>query len=174
MHRIVNDAALDTLFRAARSHYAWLPRPVSDTMLRALWELVKRAPTSGLARPAHLLFVRSDEARARLATAVPAAARAGLLSAPVAAIVGCALDRERPAAGLREGGLQAACLILAARALGLDCGPFWEFDNRVVDAAFFPEGGVASTVLCAIGYGDESEPAPAEQQRAYDEACTIL
>ena len=172
MHRIVNDAALDALFRAARSHYRWLPRPVSDTMLRALWELVKRAPTSGIARPTRVLFVCSNEAKARLASAV-ATGRDGLATAPVAAIVAYPLDREHPAAALREGGLRAACLILAARALGLDCGPFWNFDGRVVDAEFFPEGGVAATLVCAIGYGDDTEPAPDEARPGFDEACAI-
>ncbi|HKS89681.1 MAG TPA: nitroreductase family protein [Stellaceae bacterium] len=174
MPRIVNDAALDTLFRAARSHYVWLARPVSDTMLRALWELIKRAPTSGIPRPAHLLFIRSDEAKARLTEALPEAARPGLATAPVAAVVGRPLDREHAAAAMREGGLQTACLILAARALGLDCGPFWDFDNRIVDADFFPDGAVASTALCAIGYGDPPRSAPQPPRPGFDETCTIL
>ncbi|HVC57576.1 MAG TPA: nitroreductase family protein [Stellaceae bacterium] len=174
MRRIVSDAALDALFRAAHSRYVWLDRPVGDTLLRALWELVKRAPTSGIARPARLVFVRSQAVKARLAPALPEAIRAGLTTAPVAAIVGHAIDLERPSAGLREGGMQAASLILAARALGLDCGPFWDFDGRIVDAAFFPEGTVASTVLCAIGYGDDTQPAPPEARPGCDETCPIL
>jgi 3-hydroxypropanoate dehydrogenase len=87
MHRIVNDEALDTLFRAARSHYAWLARPVSDTMLRALWELVKLGPTSGPGRPPRILFVRSEAAKARLGPAVAAQQRAAIVTAPVAAIL---------------------------------------------------------------------------------------
>ena len=173
MHRIVSDAALDALFRAAHSHYAWLERPVGDTLLRALYELVKRGP-SGVARPARLVFVRSAEAKARLAGALPAALRPGLANAPVAAIVGCPREPGRLAAGGREGGLQAACLILAARALGLDCGPFWEFDAGIVEAAFFPDGTVAAIALCALGYGDETQPAPAEPRQRFDEACAIL
>jgi 3-hydroxypropanoate dehydrogenase len=173
MHRIVSDAAFDTLFRAARSHYAWLARPVGDTLLRALWELVKRGPTSGLAHPARLVFVRSPDAKARLMPALPEAARAGLIGAPVVAVVGYPLDGERTAA-VREGGLQVASLVLAARALGLDCGPVWDFDNRGVDAAFFPGGAVASTVLCAIGYGDDSQAAAPEARAGFAEACTIL
>ena len=172
--RIVNDAALDTLFRAAHSHYAWLARPVSDTLLRALWELLKLAPTGGVGGPPHLLFVRSEAAKARLAPAVPAGMRAGLIAAPVVAIVGGPIDRERPAAVSRDGGLLAASLILAARALGLDCGPVWEFDREIVDAAFFPERDAASVSLCAIGYGDDTQPMPAEARPGRDAACSIL
>ena len=174
MHRIVNDAALDALFRSARSHYVWLPRPVSDTLLRALWELVKRGPTSGIADPGRLLFIRSEPAKSRLAAALPAAVRGGLTNAPVAAIIGSPIDRDHPSATLREGGLQAASLILAVRALGLDCGPVWEFDGPAVEAAFFPEGEVAATFLCAIGYGDDAQPAPDQMPPRVDEACGIL
>jgi len=183
MHRIVNDEALDTLFRAARSHYAWLARPVSDTMLRALWELVKLGPTSGLGRPARLLFVRSQEARARLGPAVAAPQRAAIMTAPVAAIVGYPLEPEpgpdpgpghdRQAAR-RDAALQAAYLILASRALGLDCGPIWDFDAGVVDAAFFSGGAVAANFLCALGYGDDSQPAPHQARPGTAEACNIL
>jgi 3-hydroxypropanoate dehydrogenase len=181
MHRIVNDEALDTLFRAARSHYAWLDRPVSDTMLRALWELVKLGPTSGLGRPARFLFVRSAEAKARLGPAVAAPERAAVMTAPVAAIVGYPLE---PGAGAdsgpdrqaapRDAVLQAAYLILAARALGLDCGPIWDFDAGLVDAAFFPEGAVAANFLCALGYGDDSQLAPQPVRPGIAEACNIL
>ena len=174
MPRIVNDAALDTLFRSVRSHHRWLARPVSDTLLRALWELVKRAPTSGAGGPASLLFVRSEAAKAQLLPAVLAAARAALVGAPVVAIVGCPIDGARPAVAFREGGLLAASLILAARALGLDCGPIWDFDGAIVDAAFFPEHSAAAVALCAIGYGDDAQPAPAEVRPGFDAACRIL
>ena len=178
MHRIVNDEALDTLFRAARSHYAWLARPVSDTMLRALWELVKLGPTSGLGLP-RILFVRSEAAKARLGPAVSVQQRAALMTAPVAAIVGHPLkpdpgpghDRQ---AARRDAALQAAYLILASRALGLDCGPIWDFDAGLVDAAFFPEGTVAANFLCALGYGDESQPAPHQVRAGVTGACNIL
>jgi 3-hydroxypropanoate dehydrogenase len=179
MHRIVNDEALDTLFRAARSHYAWLARPVSDTMLRALWELVKLGPTSGLGRPARLLFVRSQEAKARLGPAVAAPQRAVIMTAPVAAIVGYPLDpdpgpgHDRQAAR-RDAALQAAYLILASRALGLDCGPIWDFDAGLVDAAFFSGDTVAANFLCALGYGDDSQPAPHQARPGTAEACNIL
>jgi 3-hydroxypropanoate dehydrogenase len=102
MHRIVNDEALDTLFRAAHSHYSWLARPVSDAMLGALWELVKCGPTSGAGGPARVLFVRSEAAKARLGPAVAPAQRAAILTAPLAAIVGCPLDPSPGRANGRE------------------------------------------------------------------------
>src|SRR5712691_5713753 len=92
MHRIVNDEALDTLFRAARSHHVWLARPVSDTMLRALWELVKLGPTSGHGRTARILFVRSEATKARLGPDVALPQRAAIMTAPVAAVVGYPLE----------------------------------------------------------------------------------
>jgi 3-hydroxypropanoate dehydrogenase len=174
VHRIVNDEALDTLFRAARNHHTWLARPVSDTMLRAVWELVKLGPTSGVGRPARIVFVKSDKLKARLEPAVSAEQRAAIMTAPIAAIVGHPLDHDRRSAALREGVLQAAYLIVAARALGLDCGPIWDFDTGVVDAAFFPEGTVAANFLCALGYGDDTRPSPDQAQPAFYEACQIL
>jgi 3-hydroxypropanoate dehydrogenase len=174
MHRIINDEALDTLFRAARSPAAWLDRPVSDTLLRALWELVKLGPTAGGSQPARLLFVKSAEAKARLAAAVPPAQQGTVIAAPVTAIVGRALDCEEGSAALREGALQAASLILAARALGLDCAPIWEFDARVTEAGFFPDGAVATAFLCVFGYGDDAQLPPPHPRPAFDEACRIL
>src|SRR5439155_3259422 len=98
MHRIVNDEALDALFRAARSQYAWLARPVSDTLLRAIWELVRLGPIGTAARPSRIVFVRSAEAKARLGTTVCDAARAGIGSAPVTAIVASPSIDEQGAA----------------------------------------------------------------------------
>jgi 3-hydroxypropanoate dehydrogenase len=177
MRRIVNDEALDTLFRAARRHHAWLARPVSDTLLRAIWELVELGPTGGVA-PARLLFVRSEDAKARLGPAVSASAvdRTAITTAPIAAIIGHPLDpgRARHAAALRDAALRAAYLILASRAVGLDCGPIWDFDARLVDAAFFPEGTVASDFVCALGYGDDMQASPHQVRPGVAEACTVL
>ncbi len=174
MHRIVNDEALDTLFRAARSHYAWLARPVSDTILRALWELVKLAPTGDDAATARIVFVKSPAAKARLGAALAAGGRDAVASAPVAAIVALPADGGRPAAGQRDGALHGAILILAARALGLDCQPVWDFDAAAVAAVCGSEARVEPHFLCALGYGDEMRPAAAAFQRAFDEACVIL
>ena len=101
------------------------------------------------------------------------------MTAPVAAIVGDLLERDsgpgpyRPAPR-RDAALQTAYLILASRALGLDCGPIWEFDTRLVDAAFFSGGTVAANFLCALGYGDDSRPAPHQVRPGTAEACNIL
>jgi len=172
MHRIVNDEALDILFRAACARPAWLARPVSDTMLRALWELVRLGPIGSCGPAVQLLFAKSDAARARLGAAVAAADREAALSAPVAAIVGC--RPCEPGAGHRDAALHAAYLMLAARALGLDCGPIWRFDAALVDRIFFPEGGLTARFLCALGYADGTQPAPPEPRPGFDEACAIL
>src|SRR5829696_2523353 len=173
MHRIVNDEALDILFRAACARPAWLARPVSDTMLRALWELVRLGPISSCGPAVQLLFAKSDEARARLGAAVAAADREAALSAPGAAIVGCRPCEPSDGAGHRDAALHAAYLMLAARALGLDCGPIWRFDAALVDRIFFPEGGLTASFLCALGYGDGTQPAPPEPRPGFDEACAI-
>ena len=111
MHRIVNDEALDSLFRAARSHYAWLARPVGDTLLRALWELVKLAPLSPGISPPHIAFVRSEQAKARLAPALAGAAQAAVMAAPVVAVVGIPAgvpgEGQRDPARLDQGAPQA-------------------------------------------------------------------
>jgi 3-hydroxypropanoate dehydrogenase len=175
MHRIVNDEALDILFRAACARPAWLAQPVSDTMLRALWELVRLGPVSSCGPAVQLLFARSDEARARLAAALPPADREAALSAPVAAIVGHQACEPDNGAGHRDAALHAAYLMLGARALGLDCGPIWQFDAPLVDRMFFPEGGLTASFLCAVGYGDDALPASHETPRpGFDEACAIL
>jgi 3-hydroxypropanoate dehydrogenase len=174
MRRIVNDEALDALFRAARSPAGWVDRPVSDTLLRAVWELVKLGPTSGAGHPTRLLFIRSDDVKARLAAALSAATRAAVMSAPVIAILGRRSDCDANWQQRSDCALQAGYLILAARALGLDCGPAWDFDARAVDAAFFPDGAVAADFLCALGYGDDAQPLPQEIRPAFEEACVML
>jgi 3-hydroxypropanoate dehydrogenase len=174
MHRIVNDEALDILFRTPRGRPTWLARPVSDTMLRALWELVKLAPAGPAADPLRIVFVRSREAKARLGRAIPPEHQDSTLTAPIAAILG-----HGPGAGAGGGGhrdlvLQAAYVILAARALGLDCEPLWRFDPTLVDDTFFPAGAGASNFLCALGYADHAPPLSPQPRPAFDEACEIL
>jgi 3-hydroxypropanoate dehydrogenase len=171
MHRIVNDAALDALFRAARSPDAWAAQSVGDTLLLAVWELVKLGPTGGAGGGARILFVKSDAAKDRLATALPAA-QAAIIAAPATAILGRAAGDRGPAAA--QGGTQAAYLMLAARALGLDCAPIWEFDAAAVGAAFYPGGTVAVDFLCSLGYGDDAQRSPPAILPASDEACAIL
>jgi 3-hydroxypropanoate dehydrogenase len=196
MKMILDDAALDTLFRTARTHNAWQKKPVSDALLQAVWELAKMGPTSANCSPMRILFVRSAEAKARLVPLLLEGNRAKTLQAPVTAIIGYDiafyenLPRLFPhtdarawfvgkpeliaTTAFRNGTLQGAYLIMAARALGLDCGPMSGFDNDAVDAAFFPGGTVKSNFLCSLGYGDPAGMLPRHPRLAFDEACKII
>lgn len=196
MSRIVDDEALDILFRAARTHNAWQDGPVEDDVLRALFDLLKMAPTSANCSPARFLFVKSDAAKERLRPALSEGNVDKTMAAPVTAIIGHDLefyeklpqlfphtDARSWFAGkpdviattaFRNGTLQGAYLILAARSVGLDCGPMSGFDNDKVDAAFFPGGQIKSNFLCNLGYGDPSVLHPRSPRFAFDEACEIL
>ncbi len=192
----LSAAALDQLFREARTYNAFLPRAVTDAQLRALYDLAKMAPTSANTSPARIVFVKSPEAKARLAPALSEGNRAKTLAAPVTAIVGTDhafyehLPKLFPHAdarawfvgnpslidttAFRNGTLQGAYLIMAARALGLDCGPMSGFDNAMVDAAFFAGTTVKSNFLINIGYGDASRDLfPRSPRFAFEEACRI-
>lgn len=192
----LNDAALDQLFRSARTHNAWLPREVSDAQLRQIYDLAKMAPTSANCSPARIVFVKSPVAKEKLAPALSDGNRAKTLAAPVTAIVGTDeafyehLPKLFPHAdarswfagnkalaeitAFRNGTLQGGYLILAARSLGLDCGPMSGFDNAKVDAAFFEGSTVKSNFLINIGYGDASRDLfPRSPRFAFDEACSI-
>jgi 3-hydroxypropanoate dehydrogenase len=200
MRRILSDAALDTLFRDARTPKAWQQKPVSDALLQAVWELAKLPPTSANCSPMRVLFVRSAEAKARLVPLLLESNRARTLAAPVTAIIGYDLEfvdklpRLFPhkdarawfagqpelirATAFRNGTLQGAYLIMAARALGLDCGPMSGFDHDGVDAAFFPAGvfggKIKSNFLCNLGYGDPADVRPRHPRLAFAEACAIV
>ena len=189
-------AALDQIFREARTYNAFLPREVSDAQLRAIYDLAKMAPTSANASPARFVFVKSQAAKARLAPALSEGNRAKTLAAPVTAIVATDyafyehLPKLFPHAdarswfagnqalseitAFRNGTLQGAYLILAARALGLDCGPMSGFDNAQVDAAFFAGTTYKSNFLINIGYGDASRDLfPRSPRFDFDEVCRI-
>ncbi len=200
MSKILDDAALDALFRAARTHNGWQDKPVSDALLQALWELAKMPPTSANCSPMRILFLKSAEAKARLLPMLLESNRAKTMQAPVTAIIGYDLefyeklpqlfphaDARAWFAGkpeliattaVRNGTLQGAYLIMAARALGLDCGPMSGFDNEAVDAAFFPVGVIGgkikSNFLCNLGYGDPAAMMPRHPRLAFDEACKII
>jgi len=189
------DLALDRLFRTARTHNAF-HGPVSDADLRAIYELMKWGPTSSNCQPARILFLRSREAKERLKPALSSGNRDKTLAAPVTAILAYDLHfyqhlprmfPHNPAAAswfagkpeaevhaLRNGSLQGAYFILAARAIGLDCGPMSGFDNAKVDAAFFPDGRVKSNFLCNLGRGDPSHTFERLPRFSFDEACRII
>jgi branched-chain amino acid transport system ATP-binding protein len=195
----IDGAALDVIFRKARSHNVWLDKPVSDEQLQALYELMKWGPTSANSTPARIVFVRSREGKERLRPALWPLNVEKTMSAPVTAIV--AHDSEfyeftpqlmphNPAVqkaflgpakaafaadtAYRNGTLQGAYLIIAARALGLDTGAMSGFDMAKVDAEFFPEGRVKSNFLINIGYGDHSKLHPRNPRLMFDEVCQIV
>jgi 3-hydroxypropanoate dehydrogenase len=190
----LSDAALDQLFRTARTYRAWRDQPVSDETLREIYELMKWGPTSSNCSPARIVFVKSLAAKERLKPALDAGNVRQTMAAPATAIVAYDLEFyttmavlsprtdvstfvDHPAltleTAMRNGSLQGAYLILAARSLGLDCGPMSGFDNARVDAAFFPGGAVKSNFLCNIGYGDPAKMHPRAPRLAFDEACRI-
>ena len=195
MGKTLSDAALDQLFRAARTHRSWTGEPVSEMVLVAVYDLARMAPTSGNCSPGRIVFVTSPEAKTRLEPALDAGNVAQTMSAPVTAII--AYDTEfyelmprlntpksrgwfagKPdlieETGFRNGSLQGAYLILAARALGLDCGPMSGFSRAKVDAEFFPDGKWKSNFLCNLGYGDGARMRPRNPRLEFDEACRIL
>jgi nitroreductase len=177
MAEALPDTALDQLFRNARSYNGWLERDVGETELVAIYDLMKMGPTSANQQPARIVWCKSREAKERLAAHAGEKNRPKIVTAPVCAIV--AMDLEfheqlpwlfphtdarswfagsedlRRANAFRNSSLQGAYLMLAARALGLDCGPMSGFDNASVDAEFFPdEPNWKSNFICSIGYGD--------------------
>ena len=196
MQNSLNDPALDQLFRKARTHNGWQDKPLGDAMLRALYDLLKMAPTSANCSPARFVFVRTTEAKARLRPCLAPNNVEKTMAAPATVIV--AYDTEfyeklptlfphtdarswfvgKPeliqSTAFRNGSLQGAYLILAARALGLDCGPMSGFDNAKVDAAFFPDGKVKSNFLVNLGYGDPAKLRPRGPRLGFEETCQIV
>ncbi len=192
----LDRTAVDQLFRAARTHSAWLDRPVSDDQLRQLYDLLKWGPTSANSSPGRIVFLRSRAAKERLAPALAPQNVEKTLAAPVTAIVAHdlrfydELPRLFPhvdarswfvaneplveTTAFRNGTLQGAYLILAARALGLDAGPMSGFDNEKVDREFFPDGRWKSNFLVNLGYGDRSGLHARNPRLAFDEAARIL
>ncbi len=192
---VLNSPALDQLFRQARTYNAFSGE-VGDDTLRQLYYLLKWGPTTANICPARLVFVKSAEAKARLAPALDEGNYAKTMAAPVVAIVAYDLafyekspvlfphteskswfDTKPDAAleiiALRNGSLQGAYLILAARALGLDCGPMSGFDNAKVDAAFFAGTRIKSNFLVNLGHGDRGSIFPRSPRLSFDEACRI-
>jgi 3-hydroxypropanoate dehydrogenase len=196
MSEILSEAGLDQLFRTARTFNAWLPEEVSDEKLHQLYDLAKFGPTSANVSPMRVVFVKSKEAKAKLEPFMSEGNRAKTMAAPVTAIIAndhafCEhLPRLFPHAdarswfdgnqrlidvtAFRNGTLQGAYLLLAARAVGLDCGPMSGFDNDGVDAAFFGGTEIKSNFLINLGYGDASRDLfPRSPRLAFDEACRI-
>lgn len=189
----LDAAALDQIWRAARTHRSWSSRPVPETLLREMTELAQWAPSASNLQPARIVYVTSDAGKARLRPHLSAGNVERAMSAPVIAIIGHDLrffenvpkglepakgfaDKPEAAAvaALRNGSLQGAYLMLAARALGLDVGPMSGFDNAGVDAEFFAGTETKSNFLCNIGYGDGQGMRPRGPRFAFDEIARIV
>ena len=192
----LDDGAIDLILRDARSHYAWTDKPVSDDMLRAIFEITINGPTSMNTCPARFVFVQSDAAKDRLARSLKAKNIDKMRQAPVTAIVAWdplywqrldflfphddrkPLFEGNPAfahdTAFRNSTLQGAYFMIAARAMGLDVGAMSGFSNAVVDAEFFAESGWKSNFLCNIGYADESALFQKLPRFAFDDVCEIL
>jgi len=193
----LSDAGLDLLFREARTQNGWLDAPVTDDQLRAIYEIVKTGPTSANSCPARLVFLRTPEAKARLLPALAPGNVDKTKAAPVTAIIGYdtrfyellpKLFPHRPemadnyaknaalaqATAFRNGTLQGAYFMLAARAVGLDVGGMSGFDNAKVDAEFFPDGRVKSNFLCNVGHGDPAKVLAKLPRLSFEEACSLL
>lgn len=191
----ISNEAIDQIFRNARTLPAWLPKPVPAELLREVYDLAKLGPTSANMSPARFVFLTTPAAKARLVPALAPGNIEKTKAAPVNVIV--AWDTEfyehlprlfphfdmrphfvgKPAAieeaGLRNGSLQGAYLILAARSLGLDCGPMSGFDAAKVNAEFFPDGKWKTNFLCNLGYGDSSKLYPRGPRLGFEEACQL-
>lgn len=191
----IDDTALDTLFRGARTQNKWLEKPVTQEQLLELYELMKWGPTSANSFPIRIVFVTTSAAKNRLQTLVSEGNRPKVAAAPVSAILAYDtkfydwLPRLFPHRDMRSGfvdkpqfaetsafrnsSLQGAYFIVAARALGLDCGPMSGFDNAAVDREFFPGDQVKSNFICTIGYGDSSGLFDRLPRPTFSEACRV-
>lgn len=197
MNDKIDEAAIRQLFTEARTHNAWLPKDVPDEVLHELVDLTKWLPTSANCSPLRIVFVRSKAAKARLIPHLMEGNQRKTEAAPVCAILGYdlkfyeKLDKLFPhdltarswfegneelikATAFRNGSLQGAYFIMAARALGLDTGPMSGFDNAAVDAEFFPDSSVRSNFLCNIGYGDPAGLFPRSPRFEFDEMAKIV
>lgn len=189
----LDDLALDRLFLTARTRNAWTDRPVTEEQLRELYDLMKFGPTSANSCPARFVWVRSAEAKGKLAALASPTNAPKILAAPVTVIVGYDLDfadqmlKLFPARGkdmqayfsdpavaeitaFRNGSLQGAYLIIAARALGLDCGPMSGFNNQAVDDEFFVDTSIKSNFICSIGYGSDQNLFPRNPRLTFEES----
>jgi len=197
MTNMLSSEGQDLIFRNARSHSVWLDKPVDDALLRQVYELTKFGPTSANMCPLRIIFVKSQAAKERLKPAIAEGNVTKVMTAPVTAILGMdirfyeklpqlfphmdakAWFKDLPESALeyqalRNSSLQGAYFMLAARGLGLDCGPMSGFDNAKVDAEFFAGTTVKSNFLCSLGYGDASKLRPRSPRLTFEEACQVI
>src|SRR6266849_4598925 len=180
MRNTLSSAALDQIFRTARTYNGWSDTPVDEGVVRDLYDLLKWGPTSANSCPARFVWVRSPEGKAQLAALAAEKNGPKILAAPLTVIIGNDLDFPdalpkllphnaetaqkvfaqpglAEVTAMRNGSLQGAYLIIAARALGLDCGPMSGFSNEAVDSEFFANTRIKTNFICSIGYGDHSK-----------------
>ena len=197
MKELLSNEGQELIFRNARSHSYWLDRPVDDGLLRQVYDLTKMGPTSANMCPLRVVFVKSREAKERLKPALDAGNVNKVMTSPVTAILGMDIhfyeqmprlfphadarswfkDLPEPVLeyiALRNSSLQGAYFMLAARSLGLDCGPMSGFNNAKVDAEFFAGTSIKSNFLCAVGYGDASKLHPRSPRLTFEEACQVV
>ena len=195
-HKKISDGCMNQLFREARTHWVWRSEPVPIALLKEVYELARFGPTSANSSPARFVFITTPEAKERLRPALAPGNLEKTMTAPVTVIVAWdtefheklpqlfpARDMRSVFAGkaelihetaFRNGTLQGAYLIMAARALGLDCGPMSGFDQQKVNTEFFPDGKWKANFLINIGYGDASKIFPRNPRLSFDEACRVL
>ena len=195
-HKKVSDDCLDQLFLKARTHWVWRPESVPLELLKEVYNVARFGPTSANSSPARFVFLTTPQAKERLRPALSPTNVEKTMTAPVTVIV--AWDTEFheklpqlfPARDMRSifvgnaalihetafrnGTLQGAYFMIAARALGLDCGPMSGFDQQKVNTEFFPDGKWKANFLCNIGYGDPSKLFPRNPRLSFDEACRVL
>jgi 3-hydroxypropanoate dehydrogenase len=194
--KVISSEALDQLFREARTYRKWRPGRVPETVLRDLYELAALGPTSGNCLPARFVFITSEAAKERLVPALDPGNVEKTRTAPVTVIVAYDSDfvetmrrftnnpnamawlAGNPAAAaetaFRNGSLQGGYLILAARALGLDCGPMSGFNAEMVNREFFPDGKWKANFLCNMGYGDPTGMPPRAARLGFEDACRVF
>jgi 3-hydroxypropanoate dehydrogenase len=193
----LDDQGLRLLFTEARTHNGWSDKPVTDAEIKQIFEVMKMGPTSANCSPARFLFLRTKEGKERLRPALSSGNLEKTMAAPVVAVVGYDLkffdhlpklfphnldarnwfansETVAQTTAFRNGTLQGAYFIIAARALGLDCGAMSGFDNAKVDAEFWPDGTVKSNFLINIGHGDPSKLFGRSPRFAFDEVCKLL
>ncbi len=193
----MNNEAHDQLFRNARTHNVWLNKPVDDALLQQVYDLAKMGPTSANICPMRVVFVKSKDAKEKLKPCLDAGNIDKTMSAPVTAIIGMDIhffdqspklfphadakswfdklpENVLEVIALRNSSLQGAYLMLAARSLGLDCGPMSGFNNQKVDELFFTGTHVKSNFLCNLGYGDASKLFPRSPRLSFSEACRVI
>jgi 3-hydroxypropanoate dehydrogenase len=196
MSTVIDQAALEQIFLSARTHNAWQDKPVPDEILVKIVDLMKLGPTSANCEPARIVFVKSPEAKRRLEPFLSSGNRDKTMKAPATAILGYDLEFYEKLPRLfphtdakswftgkpehivetafRNGSLQGAYFIIAARAAGLDCGPMSGFDQAGVTAEFFAGTPIKANFLCNMGYGDASALKPRSPRLAFEEIATIV